>query len=64
MIPFNGDIAETNKALKSKGMRLIAEHDPIDSYGNKKTTYMLIKIIDSATITINAPTFSTLKENK
>lgn len=54
LIPFDGDIAKTNKALEAKGMRLIREDDSFDSWGDRKTTYMLVKIIDSTSVTIKA----------
>ena len=59
LIPFDGDIAKTNKALEEKGMRLIREEEPFDPMSDRKTTYMLVKIIDSTSVTVKAPTLST-----
>lgn len=58
LIPFDGDIAKTNDALEAKGMRLIREDEPYDSFGDRKTTYMLVKIIDSTSVTIKAPSLT------
>lgn len=61
LIPFDGDIAKTNDALEEKGMRLIREDDPLDTWGNRKTTYMLVKIIDSTSVKIKPPTFTNME---
>lgn len=55
LIPFDGDIAKTNKELEAKGMRLIREDENLDMFGDRKSTYMLIKIIDSTSVVIRAP---------
>jgi hypothetical protein len=55
LIPFDGDIKKTNDKLEAKGMRLIREDDNPDSWGDRKSTYMLVKIIDSTSVTIKAP---------
>ena len=58
LIPFDGDIAKTNRELEANGMRLIREDEPFDPMGDSKTTYMLVKIIDSTSVTIKAPTLT------
>lgn len=59
LIPFDGDIAKTNQELEAKGMRLIREDEPFDGFGDRKSTYMLIKIIDSTSVTVKAPVLAT-----
>lgn len=58
LIPFDGDIAKTNAELEAKAMRLIQENEPFDGWGDRKTTYMLVKIIDSTSVTIKSPTIT------
>jgi len=58
LIPFDGNIEKTNNMLASKGMRLIAEDYPLNTFGAKKTVYMLVKILDSTSITIKPPKFT------
>lgn len=59
LIPFDGDIAKTNQELEAKGMRLIREDEPFDGFGDRKSTYMLVKIIDSTSVTVKAPVIAT-----
>lgn len=61
LVPFDGDMAKANQALEAKGMMLISEIDHSNVFGDRATTYMLVKIIDKMTVTIESPTISPTK---
>jgi hypothetical protein len=54
LIPYDGDISKTTKDLRDKGMRLISESTPFNG-SRTATTYLLVKVIDSTTVTLHSP---------